>query len=159
MDAGPTPGTDPGARRLAGIIDEEHALCLELDGLSVAQSAMVEGGDTEGVLEVLGRRQRIIDRIVTLNAELAPLRERRDELMAALPAQERERVRSKVGEIAQTVERVRARDEQDRLAMERRRAGIAGELSGLARARGAVAAYAAPRGHDGGGARFQDREG
>lgn len=159
MDAGPKPTTDSGARRLAGIIDEEHALCVELDGLSVAQSAMVEGGDTDGVLEVLGRRQRIIDRIVVLNAELAPLRERRDELMAALPASERERVRARVDEIAQAVERVRARDEQDRDAMERRRTGIAGELSGLARARGAVAAYGAPRAAEGGGARFQDREG
>lgn len=158
MDARPNPTTDAGARRLAGIIDEEHALCLELDGLSVAQSAMVEGGDTDGVLEVLGRRQRIIDRIVVLNAELAPLRERRDELMAALPAAERQRVRDRVDEIAQTVERVRARDEQDREAMERRRTGIAAELSGLARARGAVAAYGTPRA-GGGGAQFQDRQG
>ncbi|MBX3403560.1 MAG: hypothetical protein KF699_09140 [Phycisphaeraceae bacterium] len=159
MDAGLKPTTDSGARRLAGIIEEEHALCVELDGLSIAQSAMVEGGDTDGVLEVLGRRQRIIDRIVVLNAELAPLRDRREQLMAALPAIERERVRARVDEIAQTVERVRARDEQDRDAMERRRTGIAGELSGLARARGAVAAYGTPRGPDGGGARFQDREG
>ena len=119
---------------------------------------MVEGGDTDGVLEVLGRRQRIIDRIVVLNAELAP-RERREELMAALSAIERERVRARVDEIAQAVERVRARDDQDRDAMERRRTGIAGEVSGLARARGAVAAYGAPRAAEGGGARFQDREG
>lgn len=147
------------ARRLAGIIDEEHALCIELDSLSLAQSAMVEGGDTDGVLEVLGRRQQIIDRIVVLNTELSPLRERRDELLAVLPAGERQRVRARVDEIADTVERVRARDEQDRQAMERRRTGIAGELSGLTRARGAIAAYGAPAAADTNGARFQDRKG
>lgn len=159
MNTRDTQLSDPAARRLAGIIDEEHSLCVELDSLSQAQSAMVEGGDTDGVLEVLGRRQQIIDRIVVLNTELSPLRERRDELLATLPAGERQRVRDRVNEIADTVERVRARDEQDRQAMERRRTGIAGELSGLTRARGAIAAYSAPGTADSNGARFQDRRG
>ena len=153
------------ARRMARLVDDQHALCTELDGLSRSQSTLVESGDTDGVLEVLGQRQQLIDRISHLNEELAPLREQRDTLMAFLGEPDRERVRRRVEEIALTVERIRARDDHDREEMERRRTVIAGELSGLARARGAVAAYST--GHPGGagggahgpGPRFQDRKG
>lgn len=145
------------ARRMAGYIDDQHALCVELESLSRAQSALVEGGDTDGVLEVLGQRQIIIDRITRLNGELAPLREQRERLLAALGHAEREHVRGCIDEINAMVESVRTRDEQDREAMERRRSGIAGEISGVTRARGAVAAYSGAKAV--GGARFQDRRG
>lgn len=145
------------AQRMVGLIGDQHALCVELDGLSRAQSAMVEGGDTDGVLEVLGRRQRLIDRMTQLNESLAPLRERREQMLGALSPAERERVRSRIDEINELVERVRARDDEDRAAMERRRTSIATEISGLARGRGAVAAYSGARTVD--GPRFQDRNG
>jgi len=156
-----------GARRLAGLIDEQHAQCVELETLSRAQSAMVESGDTDGVLDMLGRRQTIIDRIARLSDQLSPLRSGREELLSGLPTADRDRLRASVEEIARLVERVRERDDQDRQAMERRRAGIAGELSGLARSRGAVAAYSGGRvgaignggGNAAGNARFQDRQG
>ena len=152
-----------GARRMAGLIDDQHAQCVELESLSRAQSAMVEGGDTDGVLDVLGRRQVIIDRITRLSEELVPLRSGREQMLAALPPTDRDRLRASIEEIARLVERVRLRDEQDREAIERRRASLAGELSGLTRARGAVAAYSGGRagagGGTGGSARFQDRQG
>jgi len=154
---GATSGQEPDAQRMAGLIGDQHALCTELESLSRAQSAMVEGGDTDGVLEVLGRRQRIIDRIAQLNESLAPMRERREQVLASLGNAERERIRTSIDQINELIERVRARDEQDRESMERRRTGIATELSGLARGRGAVAAYSGTRAPE--GPRFQDRNG
>ncbi len=145
------------ARRMAVLVREQRDMCVQLESLSVAQSAMVEGGDTDGVLEVLGQRQRVIDRMSKLNEDLAPLRERREELLAVLGPAERQIVQTFIGEINDLVDRVRARDEQDRDTMERRRAGIAGEITGVTRARGAVAAYSGARTHN--GPRFQDRQG
>lgn len=150
-------GPESDAQRMAGLIGDQHALCVELDSLSRAQSAMVEGGDTDGVLEVLGRRQRIIDRMTQLNESLSPLRERREQMLGALSPAERERVRGRIDEIAAMVERVRSRDDQDRAAMERRRSSIATEITGIARGRGAVAAYSGTRAPE--GPRFQDRNG
>lgn len=154
---GGSPGNNPEAQRMAKLIGDQHALCTELESLSRSQSAMVEGGDTDGVLEVLGRRQRIIDRMTELNESLAPMRERREQMLAQLASSDRERVRTNINEINELVERVRERDEQDREAMERRRGSIATEISGLARGRGAVAAYAGTRAPE--GPRFQDRKG
>lgn len=164
MDAqGMKTGTSSGesgtacARRMALLVREQRDLCVQLESLSVAQSAMVEGGDTDGVLEVLGQRQRVIDRMSHVNEDLAPLRERREELLAVLGQAERHTVQMFISEINELVERVRTRDEQDRDTMERRRAGIAGEITGVTRARGAVAAYSGARTHS--GPRFQDRQG
>jgi hypothetical protein len=99
----------------------------------------------------------VIDRMTRLNGDLAPLREEREGLLAALDQQVREHVRACIGEITELVECVRERDEQDRQAMEGRRSTIAGEISGVTRARGAVAAYGGQPGA--GGPRFQDRHG
>ena len=145
------------ARRMAALVHNQRELCVQLDSLSRAQSELVEGGDTDGVLEVLGKRQQIIDRMSRLNEDLAPLREQRETLMSMLGSGEREYVRACIDEINDLVECVRGRDEQDRQVMERRRAGIASEISGMTRARGAVAAYSGVRAP--GGPKFQDRQG
>ena len=145
------------ARRMAGLVRDQRALCVELESLSRVQSTMVEGGDTDGVLEILGQRQQVIDRMTRLNEDLAPMREQRERLLATMANAERDTVRACIEEINELVELVRGRDEQDREAMERRRAGIAGEISGVSRARGAVAAYSGATAPS--GARFQDRHG
>ena len=145
------------ARRMAVLINDQRSLCIELESLSRAQATLIEGGDTDGVLEVLGKRQRIVDRMTHLNGDLTPLRENREELLGALDEASRRHVRECIDEINDLVERVRARDEEDRRTMEQRRAAIAGEIAGVTKARGAVAAYGAPRGTY--GPRFQDRQG
>ncbi len=155
-DRGPEPDALR-ARRMAMLVRDQRALCLELGSLSQTQSVMVEGGDSDGVLEVLGQRQQVIDRMSRLNEELAPLRDQRETLLTHLAQSEREAIRAAIHEIGELVESVRHRDEQDREVMVRRRAGIAGEISGVSRARGAVAAYSGTRAPV--PAKFQDRQG
>lgn len=152
--------------RLTGMLDEQCALCVQLETLSRRQSGAVAGGNTDALLGVLGERQRIVDRVSQINGLLEPFRRQKDALLGRLNAAQRDGVVQRVGKIAALVESVRARDDADRVTLEKQRAGVGEELTALARGRGAVAAYGAGAGVGGAGgatgtyrAQYQDRKG
>jgi len=127
---------------LTRLLDEQSALCDRLAALGAAQATHVEAERTEALIGVLGERQNVLDRIVELNAALAPFRARRHDALRTLPAHQRQSLQSRIDHIADTVDRVRLGDETDRIRLETRRKGVADELAGLSRLRGAAAAYA-----------------
>jgi hypothetical protein len=141
--------------RVEELLTLQHEFFTQLDSLSAEQSALVDGERTPELLELLGRRQRLIDGIAEINGLLAPARAQWSEIMAGLPEEMRLRVNRRLDALAGLAARIAQRDEADRARLEGRRDAVAGELARVGRARGAIGAYAGP---SGGGARFQDRE-
>ena len=144
---------------LQRLLNEQAELCAGLEALSARQSQSVRDGDTDALLGVLGQRQPLVDRVTRINAMLEPFRAQREALLPRLAPPQRDGVVQKIGRIAALVESVRARDDADRAALERQRTRVADELAGLARGRGAAAAYAGCSGAAGNTARYQDRKG
>lgn len=144
------------APRLARVLDDQRALYQQLDGLSRAQAALITAEDTDSLLEVLGRRQVLIDAIAALNEELAPFAERWDDLAPRLDAPQRSRLRAGFDEVSRLVTEIAQRDDADRRLLEARRNAVGSELGAVSHARGAVRAYARP---DHAAPRYQDRTG
>jgi vacuolar-type H+-ATPase subunit I/STV1 len=143
------------ANRVERLLTQQSELVEELDSLGEKQRALIEAGDAEGLLTLLGERQDLTDRIRGLAQEMEPFRARWDELLASMPDDRRERIRSTVSALAGRIQASAERDERDREALQRRRDVVTDELANVSKARGAVAAYGRARG----GPRYQDREG
>lgn len=158
-DAGPPLQAGPVAcaRWLMGILDQQLSMFASLDALSIEQSAAVIRNDTDGLLGVLARRERVIQTIVELSDRVTPVRATWPDLAALVPEDQRSELRRRMDAIEAAVHQISQRDDADRSALERERGNIAEELATMGRARGAVNAYAAPVSHQ--GPRFQDRTG
>ena len=125
------------------LLERQHELFRQLDGLSQRQTVLVTQGQTEALLEVLGDRQRVIDGIAETNAFLEPYRCRWDGVMGGLPEAARSRLRGRLDALALLADTIARRDEADRAELERRRNAVAGELAQINRGRGAMSAYGA----------------
>lgn len=134
---------------VAGLLERQSRLCERLESLSREQAGHVKEGRGDALVGVLADRQHIIDEVLEVGAALDPFRAARAQLLRRLGPAERTAVEMKIEQIASSIERVRVQDEADRAELEARRRGVADELAGLVRGRGAVAAY---RGHSGVGA-------
>ena len=161
MDQGHATGlADPEvwAPRLVRLLERQRALYADLDALSQTQGPLIASDQTDRLLEVLARRQGLIDELSTLNQEIAPFTGDWARLSGGLSDPHRLAIRERFEAVSALAASIASRDEEHRRALEARRAGIGSELAGLARARGAAAAYsgsasASPT------PRYQDREG
>lgn len=147
--------------RFDRLLSRQVELCQQLAKLSERQRDFIDGSDPDALLGVLSERQGVIDRLRSASEEAAPLRERWSSRAAA--GVEREggaallaSVRSRINELTGLMREIASRDAEDRLRLDKARDALAGRLAGVARSRGAIAAYGGPKGA---APRFQDREG
>ncbi|MFQ5501913.1 MAG: hypothetical protein ACE5EQ_06380, partial [Phycisphaerae bacterium] len=61
--------------RLVSLLQHQQTLYRQLRLLADRQKALVVRDDTESLLTLLAERQRLVDGLVGLNAQLAPFRE------------------------------------------------------------------------------------
>jgi hypothetical protein len=144
------------ASRLSELLDLQHGLLTALDDLSRRQIALIDTDDGERLLQVVGQRQQVIDRVLEAGKLLEPLRAEWNRGADAIPADDRDAVRRRIDAVTRLMDAIAARDEEARRRLVRRRDLLAAEMAGVDRGRTAVAAYAEPaRPH---APRFQDRE-
>jgi len=105
---------------------------------------------------VLSERQAIIAQLREAADEAGPLRERWSAARFDSPEARATSVRALIVELTDLMREIAERDAEDRQKLGRARDELATRLAGVARSRGALAAYGPKRG---GGPRFQDREG
>lgn len=143
-----------GVERFGRVVEEQLSVCRRLEELCAAQSEMVEAGNGEGLLRVLGEREGLVERLRGLTEDAAALRR------GVAPEAIGERTREKLDELAAMLERIGRSDERDQAAMERKRDEAATELATIGRRRGALSSYSRGTTKRGGGVdpRFQDRE-
>jgi hypothetical protein len=143
--------------RISGAIDRTHAVYQELDAVSRSQEDLIDRDEGQELLELLARRQVLVDRLTELDRDLTPLRQEWDRSGASAPASQRAHVQSRLAAIADLASWVAHRDSAAVRGLQRRRDALAEELADLGRSKSARSAYGSTP--PAGGPRFQDREG
>ncbi len=156
--AGPVRPGEPGwESRLVTLIGRLRRLCNELDALGERQQELIDADQVEALLDLLRRRQGMVDSIGAIAGELDPVVRRWDELSATLESEVRDGVRDALNEIEAIGKRVGERDAAQRRLLETNRNQLADRIAGVGKARAAMSAYGPARGVN--RPRFQDREG
>jgi uncharacterized membrane protein YccC len=142
--------------RFERLLTRQIELCQELAALAERQRSCIDGDDPDSLLAVLSERQAVINRLRETAEEAAPLRERWSAARFDDPETRATGVRELINRLTDLMRQIAERDAEDRQRLNRARDALAGRLAGVARSRGALAAYG-PTGSR--GPRFQDREG
>lgn len=126
---------------IVALLEKQHAMLGELVSLAASQAAFINQGDADQLLNLLAKRQAIIDEFTNSQSELASYTQALDEKLENLDGPERERIKTLVNEIGDRLAQVMRRDEEDQALLRRSRDHIKNELSGLDSARKARSAY------------------
>lgn len=126
---------------LVSLLERQLALYRGLSELSAQQSATIEQGEPEPLLNVLASRQRVIEDLTGVNRELEPYRKRWDDLWASLAESDRGRIGDLVRAVQQLLTQIIAQDERDRSALQAAKNRVGAEVQRISRAGAAVQAY------------------
>ncbi len=143
-------------QRLRRLLGEQKAIYDQLDTLSERQRELIASDDVPGLVEVLTRREALLESLSQLAEAVAPFRARWDEILERLSGSDRQAVGRLVNDLTESARRIADRDEADRQALEARRRIVSDELRSVSRGRSAMAAYGSPSQTH---ARYQDRSG
>jgi hypothetical protein len=146
-----TPGEGAWVQRL---LDEQLGLCRQLDELSLRQSALIDEGDYEALLELLAQREGVIASLTKGQQELDPVRLRWEAFLASLSDERAASVRERADQLSTVTARIAKRDQADQDKIKRNRDEASAQLKTVSRTRGALSAYTR-RGDN--VATFQDR--
>ncbi len=145
--------------RLRRVLDQQHALYTELDGLSRLQASLIESGETSQLLTLLTSRQVLIDQIASLNADLDPFVRSWAGLLAQVSPEHRSELEQRVASLDSLIGGIARRDDDDRRMLDTRRRAASDGIGSAARARAATSAYGADlSGRTATIPRYQDRE-
>ena len=157
MTAPPRPVADASTwdTDLETVLHDQCALVAELKPLAERQGTLIAAGDTAELLELLGRRQAIVDRFGGTEQRLDPLTTGLSERLSTLPDARRRALADLIDRVDEGLKAVAAIDARDHALLAEARGAIATELGKIGTA---AAAHRAYRGAPG-GPRFADRRG
>jgi HPt (histidine-containing phosphotransfer) domain-containing protein len=113
---------------LIQLLTQQRLLCRQLQDLARKQSKLVDGSNPEMLLRVLAGRQRIIDRLATLDKELKPIRHEWQKIALALPPAQRTQAQQLVAEVQDILGEIITRDEKDTQVLYSQQQKVAGEI-------------------------------
>ncbi|MFG0330967.1 MAG: hypothetical protein ACF8PN_13845 [Phycisphaerales bacterium] len=127
--------------RLLGMLERQRDLCHELRSCSQAQPQLINDDESAKLLELLNRRQSIIDELSRLASAIEPYRRAWPDLLGRLDANLRERLNAAVEEAQSVVDEVMQRDRADRERLQDRRNRLQAELESIDHGRRTNRAY------------------
>ena len=127
-------------------LEEQVACYRRLAKLAEQQHEHVQHAQTEQLLEVLGRRQEVLEEVARLEREIAPARRKWSEYAAGLAAPRRQRAESLLGETRRLLEQITAADRDDALMLQQRKLNLGKQIS-AARTAGQVNRHYAAAAH------------
>ncbi|TDJ54867.1 MAG: hypothetical protein E2O40_06660 [Planctomycetota bacterium] len=125
---------------LIKLLERQQALAEQLTGVAEKQTALIEAGDSDGLLAVLTHRQRIMDQFTAGQDSLARLTDAAHRDEPAVPGV-RDRIGILIEDISDRLTEIMRVDETDRTALDAGRDRIGEALSDLTTAREARQAY------------------
>lgn len=147
---------------LVAMLQRQRALYVQLQELSQRQSPLVEQGQAEALLEVLGRRQKLIDELMRINEQVAPYREDWPRVWRQVPESDRPEVSDLLKDVSDRLAAILDQDESDRRRLQSSHDSVKTELRRVSGGTLAVRAYGASPVRAGAGAgaapRFTDRQ-
>jgi hypothetical protein len=141
---------------LIALLERQRGLVSRLKDLASRQSALIQGGEGDALLGLLGRRQQIVDQFVASQDDLATFTTDLQQRLEDLPTPQAERIRNLLSEIGDALVGVMDRDRADQRALQNGSQATRRELSSLSAGKTARHAYVRPAAT---AARFADRHG
>ena len=137
--------TDPVMEALG----EQVECYRRLARLAELQHEHVRQSETEQLLELLQRRQRVLTRIGSLEETVAPAKKRWGEYLSGLDAEDRSRAEEMLGETRTLLQRIVEADKDDALILQQRKLNLGRQINQASAAKQvnrsyAAAAYGAP---------------
>ena len=131
-------------------LDEQVGCYRTLAKLADAQHECVQQSQTEKLLEILSRRQEVLDRIADFERMIAPAKRRWTEYRERLTPGLREKADALLAETRRLLEQITSSDRDDALVLQQRKLDLGKQINQAAAARSvnrtyAAAAYGVPR--------------
>lgn len=146
------------AASLIDLLDHQRAVIVQLYALCRQQAPLVQEGDAQSLLLLLGQRQQLITRLSQANAMLEPYKRNWPRFWSELDEPTRRSVGRLVDEVQGMLDRIVEQDNQDRQSLARQCQEMSGGLQQISRGTAVNRAY----GDDdrwAGRNRFTDQEG
>ena len=135
-------GCEP-AEDVLALLTEQCALCRQLSGLGDRQRSLIAANQPEELLEVLGQRQQIIDRLGNLSERIRPYQQDWARVRSHLDRDDGRRADELVSELNTHLAGILAGDKADAELLASRRLQTGLDMTRLKTTRIAGAAYAA----------------
>ncbi len=139
-----TPGAKAdGGDDVLGLLTEQCALCRQLRVLADRQRMLIASDQAETLLEVLGQRQQIIDRLGKLSERMRPHQQRWAEIRSRLADDDGRRADELISEVNAHLAGILEGDRADAEMLASRRQETESDMNRLKATRMAGVAYAA----------------
>lgn len=133
------PSTDPTILAL-----QDQVSCYQrLAKLAEVQHDHVQQGQIEGLLDVLQKRQVVLDQLAKLEQTIAPAKRQWSAYIAKLPAADRSTAESLLAETRRLLEQITAADRDDVMVLQHRKLNIGRQINKTDAARQVNRTYAA----------------
>lgn len=126
---------------LIDVLERQQTLVEQLVSMSQTQAGLIAERRTDHLLELLSRRQTVIDEFTVCQTQMSAMSRDLDRRLTTVSPPQRERIRGLIGDIGERLREVMQRDHQDQAALHGGREAVLSEISGLDNGRQARAAY------------------
>ena len=116
------------ADTLINLLQQQCQLVDQIAVLAQHQRKIIEAGQNQSLLELLTRRQDLIDQLNQGQTELAPLTESLERYLAQLDSGKRDLIRERLNHLQKNLSEIMERDEQDQLALQQQREEMKQEM-------------------------------
>jgi flagellar biosynthesis/type III secretory pathway chaperone len=127
--------------RLVELLDQQCGIYQQLRDLSEQQSRLVAEGDAESLLTLLNQRQALIDRLLQINEQIEPFKQRWSQFWSELDASQQGRIRERMDAVQSLLDGIMAQDEKDREALAAQRTRVGEQLGQVSRGANVNRAY------------------
>jgi hypothetical protein len=124
-------------------LTDQVACYRRLAKLAETQHQYVQQSQTERLLEVLGRRQEVLDQIAALEVALAPAKGRWAAYLHGLPPARKPDVEALLAEKRRLLEEITAADKDDALVLQQRKVSLGRQIGQADAAKAVNRTYAA----------------
>lgn len=137
-------------------LDRQQSLADQLAGLAEQQHAMIEAERTDDLLDLLARRQQVVNEFLTAQDQFAELTADLDQRIESLGGEQRQSVRQRIDQIGRQLASVLQSDEHDQQRLETARGQVVRAVEKIGATRQVNNAYRVPTGS---ATRFTDHKG
>jgi flagellar biosynthesis/type III secretory pathway chaperone len=148
--------TQPWPKPLIELLEHQQTLVTDLSTLAQQQATLITSGRTEQLMELLGRRQAVIDQFTATQSQLTELTSDLDARLKSVTDTQREHIKTLIAQIGDQLASVMQRDAQDQDSLRSGRDQVQQELAIMGTSRTARAAYGPTNGNP---PRLADRHG
>lgn len=124
-------------------LDEQVACYRKLAKLAEAQHEFVRQSQTEKLLEILSRRQEVLDLIAALEKTVAPVKQEWAQYLGKLAPSQRDKAEALLAETRRLLEQITTADRNDAMVLQQRKLNLGKKINKASAARSVNRSYAA----------------